>query len=204
MSFFEIYFQLGFDHISQINSFDHILFLVALSSGYVIKQWRKILILVTAFTVGHSLTLALATLSIIIIPSAIIEFLIPLTILITCIANIIWRKREISERKHNIKYAITVIFGLIHGLGFSNVLRSLLGSEDGLVTSLLAFNIGVELGQIFIVVITLLISSLIINWGKIKKQYWNVSISSIAGVFSFYFMAVRLPDLLTKLHIITN
>jgi len=152
-SMFEIYLDMGFKHISDINAYDHILFLVALCAIYRLSEWKKILILVTAFTIGHSITLALAAFEIITFPAKYIEFLIPITILITSLYNIFSKPPKSSlssSRSININYLFALFFGLIHGMGFSNFLRSLLmpGQEKDLVPQLLAFNIGVELGQL--------------------------------------------------------
>ncbi len=110
MSVFELYLRLGIDHIANLAGYDHILFIVALSIVYPLKQWRKLLILVTAFTIGHSTTLALATLNIIRIPTGIIEFLIPVTIFFTALANIIQRAEKISEVSHRFKYVAAHVF----------------------------------------------------------------------------------------------
>ena len=136
MSIFNLYLHLGFDHIANLNGYDHILFIVTLCGVYILSQWKNVIILVTAFTIGHSITLALATLRIITIPSNIIEFLIPVTIFVTSVANIVYKRTEYSRSLHSFKYATAMFFGLIHGLGFSNYLRSLLGKEDSIVTPL--------------------------------------------------------------------
>ena len=177
MSTFNLYLQLGFQHISDIKGYDHILFLTALSAIYQLKQWSKVLLLVTAFTIGHSLTLALATLNVIIISSDLIELLIPITILITAMFNIFSKTDSFSILLLRIKYFIALFFGLIHGLGFSNYLRGLLGMESGIVKPLLAFNIGLELGQIVIVLIILCLAFIITEWFKAKNRDWNLVIS---------------------------
>jgi len=133
MTTFGLYLSLGFDHIADLAGYDHILFLMALCAVYSLKEWAKVLILVTAFTLGHTLTLALATLDLIRISTSLIEFLIPLTIIITGIWNIIQRPDSDQTLSHRFKYGIAMFFGLIHGLGFSNYLRSLLGSEQDLL-----------------------------------------------------------------------
>ena len=183
MSEFELYFQLGKDHILDYkNGYDHILFVVALCSIYLIRDWKKLLILVTAFTIGHSITLALATLGIISVNQDLIEFLIPLTILITAVSNI-FRKTEISDRTTYINYGYALFFGLIHGLGFSNYLRSILGKDRSIVTQLFAFNLGLELGQIIIVGIFLIIAFLLVDLFTVNRRDWKIVIASaIAGI----------------------
>lgn len=172
----ELYFQLGWQHIINWDAYDHILFVIALSAIYLLRDWRKVLVLVTAFTVGHSITLALSVLHIIRIPAALIEFLIPVTICITAISNIIRRNDEPQKLQLNYFYAL--FFGLIHGLGFSNYLKSLLGSQANIVKPLLGFNLGLEFGQIIIVMCILLISTAIVKFWGLKRRDWNMFLSS--------------------------
>jgi hypothetical protein len=130
-----LYLRLGFKHIIDLGGVDHILFVLALTLRYVWTDWKKILILVTAFTIGHSLTLALSTLSLLDIPVNWIEFLIPVTILITAVSNFWVHDFEFKQR-FSAHYGLALFFGLIHGLGFSNYLKSLLGKEDSLLVIL--------------------------------------------------------------------
>lgn len=176
MSLFELYLKLGYKHIIDINGYDHIIFVLALSSGYGFDQFKKLLILITAFTIGHSITLALATLNMVIIPSHITEFLIPVTILITAISNLTPEKTI----KRYFTYTITLFFGLIHGLGFSSYLKELLGKENSMVKPLLAFNIGLEIGQIVILLIYFLLLFLFVNLLKVKYNLWQIFISGAA------------------------
>ncbi|WP_346858411.1 HupE/UreJ family protein [uncultured Draconibacterium sp.] len=176
MSLFEMYLKLGFQHIININGYDHIVFVLALCAGYSIKELKKVLILVTAFTIGHSLTLALSTLKIISIPSDIIEFLIPATILVTALSNVL----PFKSRSNRFIYIVTLFFGLIHGLGFSNYLKELLGREANIITPLLAFNIGLELGQVVILIAYFLILLLTVNVFKARDNFWRIFISGIA------------------------
>ncbi|HET9053155.1 MAG TPA: HupE/UreJ family protein, partial [Cyclobacteriaceae bacterium] len=182
MSQFELYFQLGKDHILDYqNGYDHILFVVALCAVYLMRDWKKILILVTAFTIGHSITLALSTLEIISVRQDLIEFLIPVTIFITAGSNI-FRSTELSDRTTYINYGYALFFGLIHGLGFSNYLKSILGKDRGIVSQLFAFNIGLELGQIIIVSIFLILSFILVDLFTVNRRDWKIVISSaIAG-----------------------
>jgi len=178
MNQFQLYFNLGIQHILDLKGFDHILFILALAVVYMIKDWGRILVLVTAFTIGHSLTLALATLKVIQVNTDLVEFLIPVTIAITALANII-KPKSSSGRGVQINYLFALCFGLIHGLGFSNYLRSLLGKEQSIFTPLLAFNVGLEVGQVVIVVLFLLASSLITGIFRINRKEWVLVISSI-------------------------
>lgn len=172
----ELYFQLGWQHIINWDAYDHILFVIALSAIYLLRDWRKVLVLVTAFTIGHSITLALSVLHIIRIPAALIEFLIPVTICVTAVSNIIRKNDEPQKLQLNYFYAL--FFGLIHGLGFSNYLKSLLGSQANIVKPLLGFNLGLEFGQIIIVMCILLISTAIVKFGSVKRRDWNMFLSS--------------------------
>ena len=177
---FEFYLKLGFEHIANLNGYDHILFLIVLCAVYQIKQWRNILILVTAFTIGHSITLFLVSLNFLSIPSKIIKLLIPITILVTALHNIIGTKQmEINSRMGK-KYFMALFFGLIHGMDFSNYFRALIMSPDEIVVPLLGFNIGIELGQLLIVFFIVLISFIFLNILKIKHYEWNLFISGAA------------------------
>ena len=190
---FNLYLQLGFEHIADIAGYDHILFLLTLCGVYILKQWKNVLVLVTAFTIGHTVTLALATLNFIRISTDLIEFLIPVTIFITAIANILYKQTNFNRTLHLIKYATALFFGLIHGLGFSNYLRSLLGMEDSLVMPLFAFNIGIELGQLIIVGIILSISVLLIRKAGMIRREWNLILSGMGLGISLILMIERFP-----------
>jgi hypothetical protein len=183
MSEFELYFGLGKDHILDANGYDHILFVVALCTLYSITEWKRVLILVTAFTVGHSITLALATLDIIKVRSELIEFLIPVTILITAVSNIFKKSEVQSGRGLQLNYAYASFFGLIHGMGFSTYLRSILGRDENIFTQLLAFNLGLELGQIIIVAFFLVIGFILVDVFGVNRRDWKLVISSaVAGI----------------------
>ena len=186
MSESEIFLLLGFQHITDLKGYDHILFVVALCAIYRLKDWKKVAILITAFTIGQSITLALATLNIITYSTNLIELLIPITIFLACILNFFHQSAEYSldkEKPSYFRYPMAMAFGLIHGMGFSNYLRSLLGKEESIWQPLLAFNVGLEIGQLVIVIISLIISSLLLDIFKIKKHDWNLILSGIvAGV----------------------
>jgi hypothetical protein len=193
MSIFQLYLELGFQHIADLKGYDHILFILTLCGIYLLSQWKNVVILVTAFTIGHSITLALATLDIVRVSTAWVEFLIPLTILITALGNIFHKGVSFSKRLHIFKYGLALFFGLIHGLGFSNYLRELLGMEDNLVMPLLAFNIGLELGQILILIIILLIAQTFISVFSTSRREWNLVISGASLGISLILMLERLP-----------
>lgn len=195
MSKFQLFLEMGFNHIADIQGYDHILFILALCGVYLLGQWRQVLILVTAFTVGHSITLALATLNIVMVSSALIEFLIPLTIVLTALLNILQKRVQNFRRIHRAKYVTALFFGLIHGLGFSNYLRSMLGQEASIVKPLLAFNIGLELGQIAIVALILIIAQLIVRLMNAPQREWNLVISGSALGIATVLMLERLAPL---------
>ncbi len=178
MGQFQLYFQLGIQHILDLAGFDHILFVIALCAIYVLRDWKKIIILVTAFTIGHSITLALATLQVVKVNTDLVEFLIPVTIAITAFSNII-KPKPSTGRGVQLNYIFALFFGLIHGLGFSNYLRSLLGKEASLFQPLLAFNLGLEVGQLVIVTVFMLISSLLVGIVGLNRRDWTLVVSAI-------------------------
>ncbi len=193
MSLFELYFKLGLQHIADLKGYDHILFILTLCVVYSLREWKRVLILITAFTIGHSLTLALATLDLIRMDGDLIEFLIPLTIFVTALANVLMRKQKVSSILHYLKYSAALFFGLIHGLGFSNYLRSLLGSEKGLVLPLFSFNVGIEAGQILIVGIIMLLTKVVVDMLHYPKREWHVLLSGAGLGVSLVLMIERFP-----------
>jgi hypothetical protein len=193
MTTFQLYLNLGLQHIADFKGYDHILFIITLCAVYQIKHWKKILILITAFTIGHSVSLVLATFHVVSVPGDWVEFLIPVTILFTGIGNILQRKESYSKTHHIFKYSLALFFGLIHGLGLSNYLRSLLSSEDNLAGPLFSFNLGIELGQIIIVSGFLLAGLIIINVLKARPREWNLAISGAGIGISLILIFERLP-----------
>ncbi len=156
MNTFGFYFKQGLDHILDIDGVDHMLFILAMVVFFELKQWRQLLVLVTAFTIGHSITLALSSFEIVSINRDLIEFLIPITIIITCVNNII--RSNNNNKGYYFLYGLVLFFGCIHGLAFSNFLKMSLFEEDSIVLSLLGFNLGIELGQLLIVLFFILIT----------------------------------------------
>jgi hypothetical protein len=180
MGDFGFYFWLGWEHIISTDALDHQLFIAALAAIYLLKDWRQVLILITAFTVGHSLTLALSVLDIIRFPTNWVEFLIPVTIVITALSNLFQKK--FTSRSVSINYFLALFFGLIHGMGFANSLRSMLLTKDqSLGWSLFGFNVGLEAGQIVVVMILLLIAHIIVNLVRVNRRDWVIFLS--AAVF---------------------
>ena len=190
---FALYFELGWQHILDLQGYDHILFVAVLCGIYLIHDWKKVLILVTAFTVGHSITLALSAYNQIRFDTSVIEFLIPVTIVITAALNIF--RKNTGKGKLTLSYLMALGFGLIHGLGFSNYLKSLLGSESSIVQELLAFNIGLEIGQILIVAGILTVSFIMVQIFNVKKREWTLFLSSAILGIAFMMALERLPVL---------
>jgi hypothetical protein len=186
MTSFEAYLRLGFAHITDLEGYDHILFIIALCAVYGLRDWRRVLVLVTAFTVGHSITLALATLRLFTYRTEVIEWLIPVTILVTAVANLAAAGKADAAappRYPYARYGLALLFGLVHGLGFSNFLRSMLGREASLVQPLLAFNVGLEIGQLLIVAAILGVAFVCTRLLGVARRDWTLVVSgAVAGV----------------------
>jgi len=185
MNDFTFYFKLGWHHIISPDALDHILFIVALAAIYLVKDWRQVLVLVTAFTIGHSVTLALSVFDIIRINSKLVEFLIPCTIIVTALFNFF--QHDFSKKKLQLNYFLALFFGLIHGLGFANTIRFMLSKDEKIGRGLFGFNVGLEAGQIVVVALILLMSFLLVNVLKLRQNWWVWVLSSIA-----FLIAVRL------------
>lgn len=187
---FLTYLRLGMHHIADLRGYDHILFVAALTVAYQPAQWRRLLFLVTAFTLGHSVTLALATLDLVRVNPGAVEAAIAATIVFTSLLTIALAARSapataapVADRGQRIRYAMALGFGLIHGLGFSSFLRSLLGGEESLFLPLLSFNIGLELGQLGIVLAVLAIGVAVERVLRLERRDWVlVASGGIAAV----------------------
>ena len=187
----DMYINLGFQHISDLAGYDHILFLLALCAVYSMDQWRRLFILVTAFTVGHSITLALSSFGWVVIPSHIIEFLIPVTILITAIRNVaVPTSDQLTDDQGNMTghYLVALCFGFIHGMGFSNYFRALMMDSSSITIPLLGFNLGIEIGQLLVVSIVVIVASLVVKFAQVKHRDWNLFISGAAAGISLVLM----------------
>lgn len=186
MDDFGLYFNLGWRHITDLSGLDHILFVAALCIRYQYTDWRKVLLLVTAFTIGHSLTLALSAVNLVRYNTRWIEFLIPLTICITAFTNLFVEKFSFKS-KYPLIYFLALFFGLVHGLGFSSYLKSILGRSSSIIVQLFAFNVGLEAGQLLIVAAMLLLSGILIFILKFNRREYLLIISS--GIF---FLALQM------------
>jgi hypothetical protein len=173
---FWMYTQIGFNHIANLSGMDHILFVAALCIRYQLSDWKKWLVLITAFTIGHSVTLVLSVFNYLDFATNWIEFLIPVTILITSISNMFVKKFTFNTKFPAI-YFFALFFGLIHGLGFSFYLKSLLGIQQNIAPALLAFNVGLEIGQIIIVMAILVISFIFVMLLKAPRRDFILIVS---------------------------
>ena len=200
MQDFTFYFKLGWQHIISWDALDHILFVLALSAIYLLGNWKQVLVLVTAFTIGHSLTLALSVYNIVKVNDKLVEFLIPCTIAATAIFN--FMQRDFTARSLRLNYFLALFFGLIHGLGFANTIRFMLAKDQSIGWSLFAFNIGLEVGQVVVVTVILLMSFLIVrkfsfvikqfhfNY-NVKRNWWVWGLSTLAFCIALNMMIER-------------
>jgi len=180
MQDFGFYFEIGWEHIISKNALDHQLFIAAIAAIYLLKDWKQVLILVTAFTIGHSVTLALSVFDVIRFSSSWVEFLIPCTIIVTAGSNLFQKK--FTPKSIRINYFLALAFGLIHGMGFANSIRFMLASDQSVGWGLFGFNVGLEVGQVVVVVVLLLLAYLIINIFRVNRREWVIFLS--AAVFS--------------------
>jgi hypothetical protein len=191
MSDFWFYFQIGVEHILGAGAWDHQLFILALAIVFIWKDWREILVLVTAFTIGHSLTLVLSVLDIIRFNSSWVEFLIPCTIVITAMYHFFFPSP--NKKNFRISYAIALAFGLIHGMGFANTIRVMLASDQSIGVGLFAFNIGLEVGQIVVVLFIIAVTWLMLQKLKVNRKYWIMVISGLVALISMQMAWSRWP-----------
>ena len=193
MEDFKLYFGIGTQHILTWEAMDHILFVGALCLRYLIKDWKKVVVLVTAFTIGHSITLALSALGLVHFATRWIEFLIPITIVATAINNLLQRQGQVEHpSKLPLIYFFALFFGLIHGLAFANSLLSLI-EGDHLLIPLLAFNLGIEAAQLLVVAIILAISFIFVQLIKIRRVWWVRGISALVLLASLKMAFDRWP-----------
>jgi hypothetical protein len=190
---FTTHFELGLDHILDIEALDHILFVATLCGLYLWREWRKILILVTAFTIGHCATLILSSYDLVSISPPLVEQMIPVTIMVTGLYNIFvtWRY-DGEDRSPRVHYVMALFFGLIHGLAFSSLFKSLLGHEMSITMPLLGFNLGVEVGQIIVVTAIMIVGYLLVKLFKLPARWWTTLVSAIAIVIAFFIFLNRM------------
>lgn len=189
MNDFKLYFETGWSHIISTDATDHILFIIALAAIYSLKHIKEVLILVTAFTVGHSLTLALSVTNIISFNSDWIEFLIPVTIVITAIYNLL-RKKNIH---FGLNYFLALFFGLIHGMGFANSIKFMLAKHQNITLPLVSFNLGIEAGQILLVAVILALQFIFVQKLRLNEKAWIKLVSAIPLIWGAWMAFERIP-----------
>lgn len=177
MSDFWLYFNLGLHHVLDWKAYDHILFLIVLCAAYSFSSWKRLLILVTLFTIGHTLSLLLASYNVVSVSGKVIEFLIPVTILVTAIFNLFTAGKEKKIEKMGIFYVVTIFFGLIHGLGFASFFNAL--DSGGHLLPLLEFALGIEAAQIIVVIVILIIAFIFQTIFRFNKRDWVLVVSSL-------------------------
>lgn len=180
MDDFLFYTKLGLHHILDPKAYDHLLFLVALTLPYLYKQLRQLVVLVTVFTIGHTISLWAASAGIVRISASWIEFLIPITILLTALHVLYWNK-TITAKSSAPFTLLALFFGVIHGLGFSNYF-SMVFADKGIGLPLLYFTIGIEAAQILIVIAVVFINTVLSHLGVSKRDRLLVGSSIIIGI----------------------
>lgn len=188
---FLFYFKLGWSHIVSLDALDHQLFILALVVIYTAKDVKPVLILVTAFTIGHSITLLLSTMDLIRFPARWVEFLIPCTIVITALINLF--KKKFTAKAVQTNYYLALFFGLIHGMGFANTVRMMLAKDQNMGWGLFGFNIGLEAGQIVFVAIILIATWICLSLLRIKRREWVLFISAAVFSLALQMALTRLP-----------
>lgn len=203
------YLRLGVAHVADLSRYDHVLFVAALTGAYPARAWRRLVWLVAAFTLGHSLTLALATLRLVTIDTALVEALIPATILAASVAAVVqvrrpndvppWRRSGYRGSEHGARgaiplYLLALVFGLIHGLGFAGDLRPLLGAGSSIALPLVAFDLGLAVGMLLIVAATLLVGTLASRLLGARRD-WVLLLAGASGGLSLLLLLQRLPAL---------
>ena len=191
MNDFGFYFGIGWEHIITTEALDHILFIVALSAIYLLRDWKQVLILVTAFTVGHSITLALSSLRIIDVSIEWVEFLVPCTIVLTAIANLF--QKSFTPKAIRLNYFLALFFGLIHGMAFATTLRMILAEDQSFAFAMFSFSLGLELGQILIVLIILLLAAVLVGRWGISRREWVLFLSAAVMALALQMAIERWP-----------
>ena len=191
MNDFLFYLNLGWEHIISLDALDHQLFVLVLVTAFTLKDWKNILWLVTAFTIGHSVTLVLSVVDVVRISGNWVEFLIPLTILITAADNVLMRSRQRNLMTMN--YYFALFFGLVHGMGFANTARMTMSGEQDILLPLLGFNIGLEVGQVAVVAAILVVQLLINSLFKVNRKDWILTVSSAVFALSLKMALERIP-----------
>ena len=191
MEDFGFYFQFGWDHIIDIGALDHIFFIAALAAIYMLKDWKQVLILVTAFTLGHAITMILSSKNLIEVNTGWIEFLIPCTIVVTALSNLF--QKTFTQRTIRINYFLALFFGLIHGLAYANLIKFMITGEQDFVWSWFSFCVGLEAGQILVVFLILLLAQLFVGIFKLNRRIWVMTVSVAVLIFALKMAIERVP-----------
>ena len=191
MNDFVLYFTTGWSHIISWDALDHLMFIIALTAIYLVGNWKNVLVLVTAFTIGHSLTLALSVYDLIRFNEKWVEFLIPCTIVFTGTFNLLVPQIKVSSFKAN--YLLALLFGLIHGMGFANTIRFMLVKNQDIAIPLISFNFGLEVGQIAVVSMVLLTCYCWVNKIGLNRRWWIGALSGFAIIIALKMAAERWP-----------
>lgn len=171
--------QYGINHVLDINAYDHILFLIVLTIPYVFKNWKRVFLLVSMFTLGHTLSLVLAAFNIVTVNAEIVEFLIPITILVVALFNVFTSGKGAQKEKIGVLFLSTLFFGLIHGLGFAREFHMLLGDSDNKLVLLIEFALGIEIAQVIIVFLVLFLGYITQTIFRFSKRDWIMVVSAI-------------------------
>ncbi len=191
MKDFIFYFKIGWSHIMSLDATDHLFFIAVLAIIYTIADWKKVLVLVTAFTIGHGLTLFMGAMDLIRVDSALVEFAIPCTILITALSNLVLKRGD--DRSLKVQYGLALGFGLVHGLGYANYIRMMLSSDQNMVWGLFSFNIGLEAGQIVVVSLLLFMVWMASKADANAHRYLVRFLSLAVLCFSLLMVVERFP-----------
>jgi hypothetical protein len=191
MNDFGFYFSLGWEHIISWAALDHLLFIAALAAIYTLRDWKQVLILVTAFTLGHTVTLILSSKQWVVADSSLIEFLIPCTIAVTAISNLF--QRSFTPKTIRINYLLALFFGMIHGLAFANLLNEILAKDQDFAFAMFSFSAGLESGQVLVVLLVLLLCQLFTQVLAVNRRHWVIFISAAVFALSLEMAAQRWP-----------
>lgn len=191
MQDFLFYFKQGWQHILSFNAIDHLLFILALSAIYLMKDWKQVLVLITAFTIGHTATLVLSVYNVLKVNASWVEFLIPCTIIITALFNLLQKNYQTNRLKLN--YLFALFFGLVHGLGYANTIKFMLAKSQTIGFPLFSFNVGLEVGQLIVVTIILLVSFFLVNKIGLQQKWWVRVLSTVSFLVALTIAIQRMP-----------
>lgn len=191
MNDFQFYFGFGWEHIISTDALDHLLFLAALAAVYTLRQWKQALILATAFTVGHTVSLVAGSRQWLTVDATWVEFLVPCTIVATAVSNLF--QKSFTPKSVRLNYALALVFGLIHGLAFANVLQLVLAKEQSFGSAVFSFAAGLEAGQLLVVFAVLLLCHLFTGVLKAERRHWVIFVSAAVFALSLEMAAQRWP-----------